>query len=214
MTLEIGIFEDNPALSLGVETYLSTVSKYSVEISFNESTPDAFLKSFKKQRPAILVMDVISEGVWGTELFEKVFKIDPDIAVLAYSNIRNVRIIQSLFSLGIRAFIPKTAPLSEFDVALDAVFKKGEIYLPEELKQLHFSSQKTTIISLTRREKEILQLLIQGKSSKELSNELFISVNTADFHKKNLFAKFQVNNIAELIKEAMEQGFSQDTHHL
>lgn len=108
-------------------------------------------------------------------------------------------------SLGVSAFVPKTAPLIEFDKAIDSVIHRNEAYLPASVT--HLKRKKTTVVKLTEREKEMLPLFVSAKSSKEVAQELFVLVKTADFHKKNLFVKFEVKNMAELLKETIEQGF-------
>ena len=109
---------------------------------------------------------------------------------------------------GASGYVLKSASLEEFIYCTNNA-ANGVIVFSKEveslLNQLQFSDLYA-IPKLTRREKEILKLLIQGKSTQEISNELFLSFLTTQTHRRNLLNKFQVKNVAELVSFAIKNG--------
>lgn len=203
---KVGIFEDNPIVTQGLTTYLENNSSYSLKVVFSSDEPDEFIASYKAHEPDFVIVDIISEKVVGLEIYDSIFKLDPSAWVFAYSNVKSKRIIQTLISLGVLAYIPKTEPLSVFEEAFTSVVHHRKVYLPENLKDI---SRKTEVpIVLTKMEKKIIPFLIEGNSSKEIATQFFITVSAVDYHKKNLFTKFKVNNIASFVKEVIAQGYS------
>ena len=162
---KVGIFEDNPIVTQGLTTYFENNFSYSLKVIFSSDEPKEFLSSYKEHEPDFVIIDIISEKVVGLEIYESIFKLDPSAWVFAYSNVKSKRIIQTLISLGVLAYIPKTEPLSVFEEAFKSVIHNRAIYLPDELKDI--SRKMEVPIVLTKTEKKIIPFLIEGKSSKE-----------------------------------------------
>jgi len=207
----LAIFEDNPIVVQGLSSFFESHSVYPISVVFSSSEPSEFISQAKKLDPDFLIIDVISEKVLGLEVFENIFKQEPESIVFAYSNIKSKRIISTLVTMGVAGFVSKTDPLDSFNKAFDSLLKEKKTYLPEEHKDI--SRKKVFPITLTKTEKKIIPFLIKGYSTKDIASEFFITSNAVDFHKKNLFSKFQVNNIASFVKEAIAQGYSGGIHH-
>ncbi len=207
----VGIFEDNPIVSQGLTSYFENSFSYPLKVIFSSTDPIEFVEQYKSQQPDFLIIDVISDKVLGLEVFEIIFKFDEQAIVLAYSNVKSKRIIQTLISLGVVAYVPKTEPIDVFEDAFNAILKQRKTYLPEYLKDV--SRKKEVPIALTKMEKKIVPFLIDGKSSKEIATAFFITVDAVSYHKKNLFNKFKVNNIASFVKEVIAQGYSGGIHY-
>lgn len=207
----VGIFEDNPVVIDGLRVFLQERSKYDFKVVLETPKPEEFLEKIQSQQPDILIIDIITDAVMGLELFEEVFNQNPKATVIAYSNVRSQHIIKALISLGVSAFIPKTEPLSVFEEAFEAILRDRRLFLPPSLK--HIQPQKRLPVVLTATEKQIVPLLLEGLSSKEIASKLFVSSNTVNFHKKNLFEKFEVNSIAAFVKEVIAQGYAGGIHY-
>lgn len=209
--LTVAIFDDNPIVSQGLAAYFEQHCSYPLQLSYTSTDPDEFLTKYKTEQPDVLVVDVISEKVLGLEVFEHIFSFNKHALVLAYSNVKSRRIIQTLITLGAMAFVPKTEPIDVFEDVFEAVLDQRRVYLPAYI-QVNLR-KKVQTIALTKMEQKMIPLLIDGKSSKEMASHFFITVSAVNFHKKNLFIKFQVNSIASFVKEVIAQGFSGGLHH-
>ncbi len=202
----IGVFEDNPIVVIGLSSYLKSIPNYSFEVIFSSSNPQDFLSHCIAHKPDFLIVDIISDKTFGLELFEQIFSKNKNEIILAYTNVKSRKIIKTLISMGVAAFIPKKDKLSSFEDAFDLIIKKGKVYLPPYLESL-IDDNEIPIV-LTEMEKKIIPFLLKGYSSKLIAEEFFVTSNAIDFHRKNLFSKFEVNNIASFVKEAIAQGYS------
>ena len=116
--------------------------------------------------------------------------------------------VKTCIELGVNAYIIKNNSEEEIVAALDS-FSKGEKYFSQEVYNSLVKSQEVTRktlsdqIKLTKRESEILREVINGLSSNEISEKLFISSRTVDTHRFNIMKKFGVKNSAELVKKAL-----------
>ena len=210
-TFTVAIFEDNPIVVQGLSSFFEAHSIYPISVIYSSSEPCEFVSQVKKLDPDFVIIDVISEKVLGLEVFENIFKQEPESIVFAYSNIKSKRIISTLVTMGVAGFVSKTDPLDSFNQAFDSLLKDKKTYLPEEHRDI--SRKKVFPIILTKTEKKIIPFLIKGYSTKEIASEFFITDSAVDFHKKNLFSKFQVNNIAAFVKEVIAQGYSGGIHY-
>jgi DNA-binding NarL/FixJ family response regulator len=113
---------------------------------------------------------------------------------------------RELLEAGGKGFITKNASHSEIEQLLHMVSQGAVMVSPllQNNEPLRFVSGQAPI--LTRREKEVLQLIAQGLTNKEIADRLFVSSSTVDSHRKNLLSKFDVLNTAALIRQAMLQG--------
>ncbi|MGB0428606.1 MAG: LuxR C-terminal-related transcriptional regulator [Flavobacteriales bacterium] len=203
----LAVFEDNPIVALGLSTYLSNIKTYGLEVVFSSSNPQEFLAQCHAQKPDFLIVDIISKDTFGLELFEQLLDQNKDEIILVYTNVKSRKIINTLLSMGIAAYIHKSDELRVFEDAFDALITKGTVYLPTYLEGV--LDTKAMPIILTETEKKIIPYLLNGYSSKQIAEHLFVSTNAINFHKKNLFSKFEVNNMPSFVKEAIAQGYAQ-----
>jgi DNA-binding NarL/FixJ family response regulator len=121
-------------------------------------------------------------------------------------------IIQKLVKRKIDSYINKTQSSEEI---IRAIYELSDdkTYFPDEITKLmlkdehELEEEKTAQPNLTRREKQILDLILNEENSKSIAEILNLSVNTVETHRKNLIAKFQVKNTAGLVKQAFVKGF-------
>jgi DNA-binding NarL/FixJ family response regulator len=111
--------------------------------------------------------------------------------------------IQKMMENGASGYVLKNATQEELIEAILTVVK-GKTYLSLEASRV-LNKKVTTSIVLTRREKEVLELIADGLTNNEIAQRLFVSVSTVDTHRRNLLEKFEARNIASLVKIAMQQ---------
>ncbi|MGD1848177.1 MAG: LuxR C-terminal-related transcriptional regulator [Salibacteraceae bacterium] len=206
--LRIGIFDDHPLITNGLRALLATLPQYELVVCENQSTD--LLDRLKSTTVDVLVLDIVAPNVEGLDLFKTIRKTYPKLSIVAHSSLTSTVLVDNLLQMGVQGYVSKRQPPETLFKALESVCR-NEIYVPE---QYQFLVQQSTVNqateTLTNREKQILQLIAKGLLSKEIAEQLFISANTVENHRANLFRKFQVKNVAELLRQAMRLGYLAD----
>lgn len=170
--------------------------------AMNAASCHAFLK---QQQPDIILMDVNLPDLSGIELCKEVRNLFPSVFVLGLSTFNQRPVIQNMIDNGASGYILKNATKEEILEAISIVMK-GKTFLSfDAALSMKDSGDKPPLI--TRREKEILQLIAEGLTNAEIGEKLFISIPTVNTHRKSLLEKFGVKNTAALISKASKSGF-------
>ena len=194
------------ALSSLVQTIDPTIT---VEIFQNGKT--LFDACLIKQ-PDLVMLD-IEMPVWdGRKTLSELTSRFPQLPCLILSMNSEKSIIQDCINLGAKAYLLKDASMPEFKEAFDQV-KQGKIYfsieimkvLSEPTKPEEKPASNVLLEQLSQRELEILKLICEGLSPKEIGEKLFLSHRTVETHKKNIMDKFEVNSVSKLIVLAIKQ---------
>lgn len=158
----------------------------------------------QKQLPDIILMDINLPDKSGIDLCKEVLDLYPQVYVIGLSTFDQQSFIQKMLDNGASGYVLKNATKDELIEAMQLVMS-GRKYLSHEVT-LALRNQGNNRIVLTRREKEVLELISAGMTNNEIAVKLFISVTTVDTHRKNLLAKFEARNIAALIRIAVSKG--------
>nr|WP_280695974.1 response regulator transcription factor [Chryseobacterium sp. H1D6B] len=147
----------------------------------------------------------------GIELCKEIKKISPDTSVIMFSNRSERSVIIQCIQNGASGYLLKNTSIEELTECLKGVLS-GNIVFCNETKQIisRPSNNELVLPRLTKREKQILKLVAQGKTSTVIADELFLSPLTVDTHRKNLLQKFQAKNSTELITMAFQQNMIQE----
>ncbi|MFT3700880.1 MAG: response regulator transcription factor [Agriterribacter sp.] len=150
----------------------------------------------------LALVDISLPEVSGIELIEKIKKEYPAIKILAMSTFKERSYISQAVLHGASGYLFKSASKEEIEEAIFTVYE-GKLFLSLEIdaKEFH-KGTPAEIPILTRREKEILNMIAEGLTNSQIADKLFISLHTVDSHRKNILTKFAVNNTAALIKAA------------
>lgn len=200
------IVDDHPIVSEGLQVVFSQSKE--VEIIKAFKTGSQLLDYGGLGKIDIILLDVFLPDSNGIDLCLKIKKSHPKIIILAMSSQAERSIVMQMMKNGANGYLLKSASLEEFKSCIHRAVQ-GELAFSNEVKGM---IQKTsindlkTIPRLTRREKEILLLLADGKSTQEISDTLFLSYLTVQTHRRNLLNKCQARNLAELLKFAKENA--------
>jgi len=151
------------------------------------------------------------KGMDGIELCRKAKELYPEINIIVITQHKKVWIIKQLYSLQVEGVILKEDGISELTEAVKSIVK-GVKYYTRSINEiiLNYMVNKTHVeirqIELTEREKEVLELIAQEYTTKEIGDKMFVSLKTVETHRKNLLVKFEVKNMVGLVKKAMELG--------
>lgn len=165
-------------------------------------------------RVDLVLMDIDMPVMNGLEATQIIKKDHPQIKVIVLSMHDEVAIIQKVIKLGADGYLLKNSDKHEFIEAIEKV-RSGQKYFSADVtlaltnqNEIQSNSSTANLASLTERETEILKLISEGYSNKEIGETLFISHRTVDTHRTNLMKKLEVNNVAGLVKIAIKSGLA------
>jgi DNA-binding NarL/FixJ family response regulator len=156
----------------------------------------------------MVITDLEMPGVGGIELLRKLKKDFPEIKVLVLTMHNNAALIREVIKLNADGYVLKSADKEELEQAILTI-RAGKKYFEErvtlELVRTHDEMENDNVLKdLTEREKEILTLIAQGYSNKNIAEKLFIAAKTVDSHRTNLMQKLDIHNIAGLTRIAIK----------
>jgi DNA-binding NarL/FixJ family response regulator len=161
-------------------------------------------------KPDFIILDIMLPGLNGGEILRRVIKALPQCHVLVFSGYQDASLLREMVEAGAHGFIGKTAPLAELERGLDVV-STGGTYFSQEIAEMLRQSMSNPQLNnsnplerLTSREREILQLIAESNSTKEIASILNISVKTAENHRTNLMRKLDLHDVASLTRFAIE----------
>jgi len=170
------------------------------------------LRLIEALKPDVLVVDMMMPGLNGLEVLRQLKKISPlTHAIVLSMQSANAYVVESL-NLGAEGYVLKDTGPSELVTAIHAV-TQGNRYISEKLlERLEANGRNVddapmdTYQTLTAREREILQLTVEGKSSTEIGEKLVISPRTVEVHRSKLMKKLALHNMTDLIRYAIKRG--------
>lgn len=209
LQIELVIVDDHLMFLDGIQSILSTYEH--IVISGIAKNGKEAIKLIKQQRPSIVITDIEMPEINGIELTKHVKKVNENIGVIVVSSHSNSKMISDAIKAGASSYIFKNTGKKELIETIERVYA-GESYFPDEVKQTLNNSlfnpkkAKQEAVKLSKREAEVLTLISKEKSTQEISEALFISVNTVETHRKNLMRKIGTKNMVGLVKYAIQQG--------
>ena len=169
------------------------------------------LDLIRSQRPDLVVMDITMASLNGLEAAARVSKEYPAVKIIILSMHANEEYVLQALRAGAVGYLLKDAATTELDIALQAV-ARGETYLsPAISKQvignfLRRGGDPDPLAQLTPRQREILQLIAEGKSTKEIAFTLHLSVKTVETHRAQLMERLEIRDVPGLVRYAMRTG--------
>jgi DNA-binding NarL/FixJ family response regulator len=202
--MKTGIFivDDHYMVIEGIRSLLQ--NENDIEWMGHATNAASCLSFLKLQKPDIILMDINLPDMSGIDLCKEVKQLHPSVFVLGLSTFNQQTVIQDMMENGASGYVLKNATKEELLEAISVVLKGKKYFSFETALALRESKQRQPLI--TRREKEVLQLIAEGLTNGEISEKLFISVPTVNTHRKSLLEKFEVKNTAALIGKAIKSG--------
>jgi DNA-binding NarL/FixJ family response regulator len=171
------------------------------------------LDLIQKLSPDVVIMDVAMPDLNGVDATRKVTKTAPAIRVLALSMHTDKRFVAGMLNAGASGYVPKDCAFAELARAVRTV-AAGKVYLSPAIAGLvaeEFASRavkEAPASPLTSREREVLQLLAEGRATKEIAGCLRLSVKTVETHRRQMMEKLDLHSVAELTKYAVREGLT------
>ena len=177
------------------------------------------LEFFKKKTPDMVIMDISMPNLRGLEATREIKKFSPDTKVLILTMHKDKEYVYHAVSAGAEGYLLKEDADTELFAAVEKI-REGEHYispllsgeLTYELIQASHRGQATPQSEpLTTREREVLKLIAEGITNKEIADLLFISARTVEHHRANIMRKLNIKKTANLIKYAIRKGYTSPT---
>lgn len=206
--------DDHQIVRDGVRALLESLDGYAVVGEAGNGREAVALA--QELRPDVLVMDVGMPDLNGIEAAGQVVAAVPNTKVVALSMLSDARFVRRMFSAGASAYLLKDCAFDELKLAIDTVLNDRTYVSPaigrvviDGFVQDKEDAGSEAFASLTPREREVLQLLAEGRATKQIAADLFVSVKTIETHRQHVMQKLGTNSIAELTKFAIREGLTQ-----
>jgi DNA-binding NarL/FixJ family response regulator len=204
MKTRLFIVDDHYLVIEGIRSLLQ--QEEDIEWMGHATNGESCLAFLQKNEPDVILMDISMPGMSGVDLCKEVKKKYPGIRVLGLSTFNQRSFVEKMIESGASGYVLKNVNRNELLKAIQAA-KAFKSYMSFDAAQALRKNNEKDLPVLTRREKEILELIAAGMTNQEIADKLFISSTTVDTHRKNLMLKFEAKNVAAMINLAGKGGF-------
>jgi two-component system response regulator NreC len=213
MSLRIIVADDHRIVRNGLRTLLN--SEPDIEVIAEAENGRKTVHLVRELLPDVVVMDVTMPDLNGIEATRQIVSEFPQVKIIALSIHQHEQFVSGMLMAGASGYLLKDCSVEELTSAIRAA-TKGEFYLSpgvanvvikNYISQLKKSEESIPPL-LTPRETEVLQLVSEGKTSKQIASIMNISTKTVDTHRRQMMAKLNVSSIAELTKYAIRSGLT------
>jgi len=210
--IRIFLAEDHTIVRKGIRTLLE--SEENIEVVGEAADGREVLKKIEGLNPDVVLMDISMPQLNGLEATRQLKKAMPDVKVLVLTVHLNEEYIYHAIRAGASGYLFKHVDVTELITAVNAVYR-GESYLSpsvsrkvidEYIRKAEENMGEDSLDYLTSREREVLQLIAEGHTNKEIGDLLSISVKTVEAHRANLMGKLDLHSTAELTRYAIRKG--------
>lgn len=210
MGTRILIVDDHIIFREAVSSLLS--SEFGMEVVGQADDGRRGVELARDLRPDVIIMDVVMPNLNGIEATRQIVHELPSTKILALSAFLDRRSVREMLKAGAIGYVPKSCPFEELVGAIRTV-ASGQTYLSplisgivvEGYIQKITTGDDSAYSVLTPREREVLQLIAEGKSTKAIAKELFVSTKTIEWHRSQIMNKLGAQSIAELVKYAIRE---------
>jgi DNA-binding NarL/FixJ family response regulator len=208
MTVRIVLVDDHQMLRDGLRAIID--SNPALEVVGEAADGRTAIELASAFRPDVVVMDVVMPGMNGIEATHRIVSESPATKVVALSIYADKRYVAKMLEAGASAYVLKAAAHGLLLEAIRVVMRGG-VYLSPEIGPLADDGRPpadSAFRSLGSREREVLQLVAEGKTSLEIAALLHIAVKTVETHRQNIMRKLGIHRLADLVKYALREGLT------
>lgn len=206
--IKILVVDDHALMRDGIRALL--VLHDDIEIVGEAANGNEAMEKVRELAPDVVIMDIAMPEMDGLEATRRLIKKNPRVKVLVLTQYDNKEYILSAIKAGAAGFVPKRALGSELVSAIRAVYHGDSFLYPSAatalIKDYRQQAERDSYDTLTPREREILKLIADGYTSRQITTKLFISLKTVLGHRAKIMEKLGLHNRTELIKYAMRKG--------
>jgi len=208
--IKVLVVDDHAMFRQGIRALLEGYDD--VEVVGEATEGREAIEKVHQLAPQVVLMDIAMPVMGGLEATRRIKKERPDAKVLVLTQYEDSEYILSLIKAGAKGYISKAATAAELVSAIRTIYKGESFLYPSAATTLieefliRAGEEKNEYERLTDREREILQLVAEGRTNREIADRLFVSVKTVLRHRTNIMEKLGFHNRTELIKYAISKG--------
>jgi DNA-binding NarL/FixJ family response regulator len=213
MGLKIIIADDHKIMREGLRTLLEKHADFQIIAESGDGRTT--VRTADDLKPDLVVMDTIMPDLNGIEATRQIIARNPKIKIIALSMYSDKQFVMQMLHAGASGYILKDCAFKELVYAIESVVD-GYIYLSPKINTILLKEQvfepkdisSSVFTLLSAREREVLQLIAEGKSTKEIAEALFVSIKTIETHRQQIMNKLNIHSIAGLTKYAIREGLT------
>jgi two-component system response regulator NreC len=211
--IKVLLVDDHTIVRQGIKALLDT--QEGIEVVGEAEDGREAIEKAKQMAPNVIVIDITMPNLNGIEATRQIKKINPEIKVLVLTVHDNEEYIHRILQAGASGYLLKESAVSDLVSAINAV-EKGDIFLSPSISKVvvkdyirHGDTESGDFDSLnvlTNREREVLQLIAEGHTNKDIARILKLSIKTIDVHRSHIMDKLNIRDITGLVKYSIRKG--------
>lgn len=213
MTTRIILADDHGIMREGLRALLEKQS--GIEVIAEADNGRTTVELSRELKPDVVIIDIAMPDLNGIEATRQIVAESPGVKVIALSMHSDRKFVREMLSAGASGYMLKDSAFEELDKAVSTV-NDNKTYLSPGIAETVVkdylgkivTDNSAASIALTNREREVLQLFAEGKTTKQIASLLFLSIKTIETHRKQIMGKLGLNGIAELTKYAIREGLT------
>lgn len=215
-TIKVLIADDHKLVRDGIKVYLE--SDPSIVVVAEAGNGDEVLELVANYDVDLLLLDINMPGLDGVVVAEHLKKTQPEIKILTLTMLNETQYVRQMLRAGAEGYLLKSCSQEELLKAIHTIME-GETYFGQDIMKSVMEAmaprtrpkaQRSYLVELTKREREVLKLITRELSNQEIAEKLFISPRTVEVHKRNLIEKTGSKNVVGLVLYAIENGLDKD----
>ena len=213
MTIRLVLVDDHELMRQGLRALVD--GQKDVEVVGEANDGRTALALVRSLSPDVVVMDVAMKDMNGIEATRQIRAECPDVKVIGLSSHADARYVKAMLEAGACGYVLKANAYDDLHRAIDAA-RRGKSYLCPDVTEAIIGGSMNAPThtaafsggSLSPREREVLQLLAEGRTSPEIAKRLFVATTTVETHRRNIMRKLGIHSVADLTKYAIREGLT------
>ncbi len=215
MVMKILLADDHGIVRNGLRSMLERQKELELEVVGEAETGLTAVEKARQLKPDIVIMDVSMPELNGIEASRRIISEQPEIRILALSMHSNRRFVADMLKAGVNGYVLKESVFDELVEAIRCIVNGGH-YLSPRISDIVISDYLNRLAAdknhpadiLSLREREVLQLITEGKTTREIAGLLNISTKTVESNRRQIMTRLKIDSIAELTKYAIREGLT------
>jgi len=213
MSVKIILADDHRIMREGLRALLERESD--IEVIAEADNGRTTVELARELNPDVVVIDIGMPDLNGIDATRQIVSESPAVKVIALSMHSDRKFVREMLSAGASGYLLKDSAFEELGAALATVInnqtylspKIADTVVKDYLGKIETKESKVSP-ALTKREREVLQLIAEGKTTKDIASQLYVSIKTIETHRKQIMDKVGLNSVAELTKYAIREGLT------
>ena len=205
--IKLSLVDDHPIIQLAFQMIIKKSKTHPIVLEHEYLNATETLEDLPNLKSDVFLIDMCLPDMMGYELAKKILQMYPEMKIGIYSSMLDrVHILEALKN-GVLGYLPKSASFKEV-IDFILTIHRGEKYIRGQVADIIFGNEQNidspTINKITKREREILYLILDGFKNTEIAEKLSVAIRTVEFHKQNIYLKLDVKNSIDLYKAALK----------